>query len=362
MRRKPDIRAVIMAGGSGTRFWPLSRKRIPKQFLPIVGERTMIEDTADRVLPLIPLEKIHTVANNLQTRTIGRLLPGIPKENLIVEPKGKNTAPSLVLATARIYLKNPKAVVVVLPSDHLITRPAVFLKKLEAAAQAVASEDVLATFGIPPAYPSTGYGYIHFKNSGVKRHSGETFYPVEEFTEKPPYDRAIQFLKEGRYLWNSGIFVWRADVFARKLERFAPDLHAHWTKMVAALKTGAKARIDAAFEAMPSISIDYALMEKARGVLVCRGDFGWSDVGAWSSLADIWEKDESGNAFKGESIVLDSRNSLCFNPGRITALVGVKDLIVVNTKDALLVCRKDLDQKVRDILELLSKKGRTDYL
>lgn len=362
MKTESDIRAVIMAGGSGTRFWPLSRKRTPKQFLPIVSARTMIEETARRILPLIPHRKIYTVAGNAQTRTIHSLLPKIPRANLLVEPRGKNTAPSLILATAWIYLKNPDAVVIVLPSDHLITDNPSFLKSLEAAAAAAACEDALITFGIPATFPSTGYGYIHYQKLKARRYSGRDFFHVEAFKEKPSYEQAIEFLREGSYFWNSGMFIWKAGVFARKIERFAPDFYPYWLRILEGLKKNSRAKVASVFREIPALSIDYALMEKAKGVLVCEGNFGWSDVGAWSSLDKIWEKDDSGNAFKGNSVVLDSHGVICYNPDKLTALIGIEDAIVVNTKDVLLVCRKDSDQRVKEILDMLSKKGKTECL
>lgn len=351
-----------MAGGSGTRFWPLSRKRRPKQFLPIISEKTMFEETVERLRPVVPYSKIYAVANRRQTRAIQKMLPRLRKENLIVEPIGKNTAPGLLLATARIYLRNPEAVVAALPSDHLILDNPLFGKKIRAAAEAAHRENSLITFGIPPAFPSTGYGYIHYSGAGQKRVAGENFFEVLEFQEKPGFEQAKLFIESGEYYWNSGMFLWRADVFADQLRRHASDFYSYWVEMLDALKAKSTARIGAIFDEIPSISIDYALMEKARDVLVCEGDFGWSDVGAWSSLAEIWTKDEFGNAFKGEGIILDARNSLCFNPGKLTALIGVQDLIVINTKDALLVCHKGHDQKVRQVLEALAKKGRTEYL
>ena len=362
MKTKSDIRAVIMAGGSGTRFWPLSRKLTPKQFLPIVGARTMIEETARRILPVVPDRKIYTIANGSQTRTIHRLLPKIPRANLLVEPRGKNTAPSLILATARIYLENPNAVVVALPSDHLITDRASFLRSLEAAASAAASEDALITFGIPATFPSTGYGYINYQKLNAKRYLNRDFFRVEAFKEKPSYEQAVEFLREGSYFWNSGMFIWKAEVFARKIERFAPDFFLYWLRILEALKKKSQAKVASVFRQIPALSIDYALMEKAKGVLVCEGNFGWSDVGAWSSLDTIWEKDDNGNAFKGNSVVLDSRGVLCYNPEKLTALIGIEDAIVVNTKDVLLVCRKDCDQRVKELLDRLSKNGKTEYL
>jgi mannose-1-phosphate guanylyltransferase len=354
--------AVIMAGGSGTRFWPLSRGRRPKQFLPIVSPRTMIEETVDRLRPLVRPDRVYTIANAEQTRAIRRLLPRLPRTNALVEPMGRNTAPSLMLATARIFLRNPKAVVAALPADHLIGDPARFRDKLRAGAEAAFAGDYLVTFGIPPSYPSTGYGYIHFDKGGASDVAGQFFHLVRAFKEKPDRDQAVRFLAEGNYLWNSGMFLWRADVFARKLERFAPGLYPFWTRLLKAVARPSPTALAAVFREIPSISIDYALMERAEGVLMTVGDFGWSDVGAWSSLFDIWPRDAAGNAANGELLSIEGRDCLVYNPGKLTALVGVKDLVVVETEDALLVCRKDLDQKVKDVVEALKKKGAPRYI
>jgi len=362
MKAKPEVHAVIMAGGSGTRFWPLSRRRTPKQFLPIVSDRTMVEETVRRIRPVVPNERVYTIANGAQTRALRRLLPGVPSRNLLVEPKSKNTAPSLILATARIYLDNPEGVVAVLPSDHLIADTKTFLKKLGAAAAAAREENALVMFGIPPTFPSTGYGYIHFRKRPVRTYARESFFDVAEFKEKPTYETAEKFVRSGEYFWNSGMFIWRASVFAEKMERFAPEFFPFWRRILDALRTKSRAKLASAFADIPALSIDYALMEKAGGVLVNEGRFGWSDVGAWSSLAEIWEKDGAGNAVKGEAVFLNSRNVLCYNPGKLTALVGLQDLIVVNTKDSLLVCRMDQDQKVKEVLEILRKAGKPEYL
>jgi mannose-1-phosphate guanylyltransferase len=362
MRRGLDVCAVIMAGGSGTRFWPLSRRKTPKQFLPITSERTMIEETFLRILPLVPARKIYTVANAAQSRTIKRLLPRLPEANRMIEPRGRNTAPSLLLATARVYLRNPEAVVVVLASDHLIAKPAAFRRKLAAAAEAAAREESLITFGVRPSFPSTGYGYIHFGRRGARRHRGEPFYRALAFKEKPDLKTAVSFLENGDYAWNSGMFLWRASVFARQLERCAPDFYGYWEKMLEALRRGSRRAMAGIFDEIPVTSIDYALMEKAEKTLVCEGDFGWSDVGAWSSLAGIWRNDDRGNAVKGEAVLLDAEGNICHNPGKITALIGVRDLVVIDTRDALLVCRKDKDQDVKRVLDRLGALGKTEYL
>lgn len=357
-----DLRVIILAGGAGTRFWPVSRKIRPKQFLPIVSEKTMIEETIDRLSSQVPLKNIYTIANPEKTEMIKNLLPDLPDKNLLVEPIGRNTAPSLILATARIHLQDPKAVLAALPADHLIKDSALFLRKLEAAAAAASSGDHLITFGVPPTYPATGYGYIRFSTDHPVHSLDEPFYAVQEFKEKPDLEQAKAFLKKGNYFWNSGMFLWQADIFARKLERFAPEMFSYWKQIQDSLEANDEARIASLFEEIPSISIDYALMEKAEGVLMARGDFGWSDVGAWSSLADIWPQDETGNALRGDNIILDSQECLVYNPDKITALIGVKDIIVVNTEDALLIAHRSQDQKVKDIVGELEKKKKTEYL
>ena len=357
-----DIRVVIMAGGSGTRFWPLSRRTKPKQFLPIISSKTMVEETVERLLPLVPWSRIRTVANAQQTRLIRKLLPKLPARNALVEPSGRNTAPSLMLATAAVYHENPEAAVIVLPSDHLITDNSVFLKQLESGAEAAVREKKLVTFGIRPTHPATGYGYIHVSAEPAAKHRGFPFHDVLEFKEKPDREQAKLFLASGGFYWNSGMFVWTPAVFAAGLAVHAPEFHASWLKLLAALKKRSAAETARVFNSIPALSIDYALMEKARGVLVGPSRFGWSDVGAWSSLLDVWPKDSKRNAAKGETIAVESDGCLVFNPDKLTALVGLKDIIIVNTGDALLVCRKDRDQQVKDVIAALTKAGRKRYL
>lgn len=362
MNSDPRTHAVILAGGVGTRFWPLSRRRRPKQFLPIAAGKTMIEETVARLRPLLPNGRIFTISDSAQARTIRRLVPGLPAENVLTEPVGRNTTASLILATATIYLRDPKAVVFALPADHLISDNALFLKKLRAAAKAAAGADVIVTFGIPPTYPSTGFGYIQFSNRHRRLIGHELFYPVLRFMEKPTLARARAFIKEGRHAWNSGMFIWRADVFAAKLEKYAPEFFPYWVKTLRALEKRDRGGIDTVFREIPARSIDYTLMERAKGILMNQGTFGWSDVGSWVALADIWPKDESGHAVRGDAIFVDSRDCLVYSPKKLTAVVGLKDVIVVDTPDALLVCHKDADQKVRDIIEILRRRHPKKYL
>jgi mannose-1-phosphate guanylyltransferase len=357
-----DVRAVIMAGGSGTRFWPLSRASRPKQFLGIVSRASMVEETVDRIRPLVPGRFVYPVANAAQTRTLRRLLPRLPRANFLVEPLARNTAPSLILATAAAWLRNPAAVVLALPADHLIAKPEAFLRALRAGVETAAREDVIVTFGIRPTHPATGYGYIQYAPDAGRRRGGEEFFPALAFREKPSREKAEAFLAEGGYAWNSGMFIWRADVFARKLQAYAPDFYPFWEASRKALASGNRRALKAAFEAVAPDSIDYALMEKARGVVVCPVDIGWSDVGSWSSLADIWPPDAAGNAARGDIVAVDSRGCIVHNPGGTTALIGVEDLVVVATRDALLVCRKDRDQDVRAVVAELRKRGRNRLL
>jgi mannose-1-phosphate guanylyltransferase len=290
------------------------------------------------------------------------LLPRLPQRNILIEPQGKNTTATLILATARIYLKNPKTVVAALCADHLISKRDVFLRKLEAAAEAAANEEAIVTFGIPPTYPAMGYGYIQVSRRKARTFLGERFFPVREFKEKPGLERAREFVADGRHFWNSGMFIWRADVFGRKLERYAPEFYPYWERILRGLRQKDDRAIRAVFKEIPALSIDYALMEKVEGVLMNRGDFGWSDVGSWSSLAEIWTKDEASNALHGDSLIIDSTSCLLYSPSKLTALIGLEDVIVVDTKDALLVCRRDQDQRVRDIIEALKKKKARKYL
>jgi mannose-1-phosphate guanylyltransferase len=356
--KKRDARAVILAGGRGTRFWPLGRAARPKQFLRITGREPMLLETVRRVRPLIPARRVTLVADADQTRQARKLLPGLSRECFLVEPSARNTAPALMLATARVWLENAEAVIAVLPADHLIRDEARFLRALKAGIEAAARENALVTFGIPPTYPATGYGYIRHDRGKGRRIAGTAFYPVRAFKEKPNLAQADEYLASGDYAWNSGMFVWRAGVFAEKLAAVSPELGRAWQAMVEALRSGSGSKLRKAFALAPALSIDYALMEKAEGVLVADGDFGWSDVGSWSTLLEIWPRDRKGNAVRGETLALDAKNCLVWNPGRLTALVGVRDLIVVDAGDALLVCDAALDQKVKEIVGALKKKRK----
>ena len=355
--RRPPLGVVILAGGSGTRFWPLSRGQNPKQYLKIVSEKSLVEETVSRLKGLVPPSKIYTVAVASQTARLKRLLPSLPEKNFLIEPEARNTAASLLLATGVIYLKNPKTVVVALPADHFISDVAYFREKLLLVAAAAYESRKIVMFGIPPTTPATGYGYIHVSADEVWKYKGENFYHVRGFREKPDLPTALEFVQSGDYYWNSGIFLWRADTFSEQLKLFAPELFAAWIKLLPVLRKNNRKELKRLFQEIPALSIDYALIEKVSGALMSPGDFGWSDLGSWSALYDYLPQDESCNVTRDRLISLDARNNLVLNPGRLTALIGVEDLIIVNAGDALLVCRRDQDQKVKELVERLKKEA-----
>ncbi|MGB9835269.1 MAG: mannose-1-phosphate guanylyltransferase [Candidatus Saccharicenans sp.] len=356
-----DFNVVILAGGSGTRFWPLSRQKKPKQFLKIIKDRTLIEETFRRVNGLVLPGQVYTVAVAQQSKILRRLLPRIPAKNLLVEPEARNTAASLILATASIYLKNPEAVLAVLPADHYVSDVEKFRRKLSAAARAAYQLRKIILFGIPPVSPATGYGYIHCPGQKVGEIDGETFFEVQAFKEKPDLPTALEYLQSGEYFWNSGIFLWRADVFVDHLREYAPELFSAWMKVLRCLRNKDRRELGKVFREIPALSIDYALIEKIPQALMARGDFGWSDLGSWSSLYAYLPQDGECNSFSGKFIGLEAKNCLVFSPKKLTALVGVRDLIVVTTDDAVLVCHRDQDQLVKELVEKLKREG-PEYL
>lgn len=357
-----DLRAVILAGGRGTRFWPLGRSSRPKQFLPIVSGKSMIEETVDRIRQIVPPDRTYFVADAYLSPLIKKLFPEVPPANIIIEPEAKNTGPAVVLATAVIRRENPLAVVAAFPADHRIGNRRLFLKKLKASARAAAREKAIITFGIPPSFPATAFGYINFDKRASGKFLGESFYPVRSFLEKPSLSRARKFLTAGTYLWNSGMFLWTPETFARELSGAAPRLFGAWVKIIEALDKKDQAGLEKAYSQARAVSIDYALLEKARRVMVCRGDFGWSDIGSWSSLLGVWKTDNRGNASRGRALFIDSERCLAYGPDKMTVVIGLKDLVVIDAGDALLICPAGSDQRVREAVEALKKRRQSRYL
>lgn len=356
--------AVIMAGGKGTRFWPRSREKKPKHLLDIVCERTIIQETIDRIAPLIPAENTLIVTGSSHAEELMRQTPQIPRENIIIEPVGRNTAPCIGLAALHIMRKSPDEVMVVLPADHLIADAKQFRHILSVAAEVARQGDFLLTIGITPTCPETGYGYLE---EGVRRTTvqGEDIYQVKSIREKPALAQAKIFLETGGFYWNSGMFVWRVDTILGALKKWLPGLHEGLLQIEPALGTDReKSVVDQVYKKTQSISIDYGVMEKAENVLLIKGDFGWSDMGCWDALWEVSEKDEYGNAAHvgGLFVGVDARNSLIHSPRKLVALVGVEDLIVVETEDSLLICKRGCSQDVKKLVETLDAKKMKDYL
>jgi len=354
-----------MAGGVGSRFWPKSRERSPKQFLEIVGSGTMIQNTAQRIESIVPAKNTYVVTNKLQEELTYKQLPFVPRENILIEPVGRNTAPCIGLAATLIHRSDPKGIMIVLPADHVIQNVNEFLRVLKQAVKVAEASDALITIGIKPSRPETGYGYIQFDeelqvgnpygNEGVLR--------VKTFAEKPNLETAERFLESGDFLWNSGMFVWKAQSILKEIEVHLPDLSAQLKTLDH--KPGTmefKNALEQAYGLIRNISIDYGVMEKAGNVFVARGDFGWSDVGSWDEVVRLASNDNHGNSVKGIVITKDATGNYVDAGDRVVAVVGVEDLIIVATDDAVLVCRKGQSQNVKEIVDYMRRKQMNDRL
>lgn len=344
---------VVMAGGRGTRFWPRSRNARPKQFMAIVGNETLLHQTVHRLDGHVSPDHIFVVTTEDLAAETRRMLPELPSENVIVEPEGRNTAPCLALALVEIERKVPQGVMAVLSADHWIGDRELFLEDLEVAVKHAAWARELVTFGIKPTYPETGYGYIESEGHGP-------VLKVTAFREKPPVEVAVQYLESGRHYWNAGMFVWTLADLRAGLQQHAPEVIA---PLDAWVQGGARPEnLAAAYRQLPRVAIDVALMEKAESVAVVPTRFRWSDVGSWPAAIEFQETDSDGNVTQGETLLLDTRNSAFFGGKRLIAASGVDDLIVVDADDALLICRRDRAQTVKQIVERLKAEGREDLL
>jgi len=350
-----SLHPVIMAGGSGTRFWPLSRKSRPKQFLPLAGTQALLVEAAARVRPLAPPEQTFVVCGQAHAASVRELLPELPAANVLVEPLARNTAPCVALAAAVVAAQDPEGILLVLPSDHHIADAEGFRAALQAASQA-AAEGWLGTIGIRPSHPETGFGYLQ-KGEEV-RPGVLPVHKVARFVEKPNLERAREYFAHGDYLWNAGIFVFRAARILEETRRHLPEM----TEPLAAIasevgKPGFAQALAEHFPKMPSISIDYGVMERAGRIAVVPADFGWSDVGSFPALAGVRAKDEHGNVVSGEAVLVDVEDSVVLAGPKPLALVGLKSVVVVDAGDALLICPKDRAQDVRKIVEALERRG-----
>lgn len=356
------LHAVIMAGGYGTRFWPRSTKAHPKQFLKIFGDRTMLQETVDRIAPLIPVERVWVITNQRYIGLVKEQLPNIPDTNIIGEPVARNTAPCVASAAVLLQNEDPDATMVVLPADHSISEPEKFISILDTAAEKADQDEALITIGIRPDRPETGYGYIEFNKKSGETIKGNEVKKVAQFREKPDLKTARQFIYSGNFLWNSGMFVWKASAILEQFEKHLPDVHSQVELLEPAVGTGKQTEaINTFYQNCPSISIDYGIMEKAETVFVVPGEFGWNDVGSWRAVYDLREKNEQGNVIQSElAKLVDSKNNLVHSENdKIIALVGVENLAVVETEDAILVCNLDKSQGVKQIVESLKENEET---
>ena len=354
--------AVIMAGGKGTRFWPLSRNNRPKHLLNITGEKTIIQYTVDRITPLMARENILIVTGASHGDEIRQQLPQLPAGNILVEPIGRNTAPCIGLAAMHIRKKDPDAVMCVLPSDHLIADTEAFLASLIAARDMAKKRACLVTIGIRPRWAETGYGYM--ERGAVTDTVGKTkVYQVRSFREKPDFAKAEAFLKDGKFFWNSGMFIWKVSTLLDAIERLIPDLYEGLLAIEEGIGTDREVQIlSEVYQNMEPVSIDYGVMEKASDVVMLEGDFGWSDIGSWDALWDVLDKDAKGNVVRGRVIRSGTSNCLVYSPHKMVTLIGVEDLIVVEADDSLLICRRGASQDVKKVVTHLEEKGMKEYL
>ncbi|HRN26569.1 MAG: mannose-1-phosphate guanylyltransferase [Ignavibacteriaceae bacterium] len=351
--------AVIMAGGVGSRFWPRSKKKLPKQLLQIFGDDTMIQATVNRLAGLIDKENIYVITNELQSPEVMNQLKDIPAENIIEEPFGRNTAACIGLASVIIKAKDPDAITVILPADHIIKDVEKFKLTLENAAKFANESKGLVTIGIEPTRPETGYGYIQINDKPVT----ENIFKVLTFAEKPNYATAVRFVDSGDFLWNSGMFIWRCDVILDEIKNLMPDLHEGLITVEKYLTSpNFKEELKKVYAQLKKISIDYGIMEKSTRVFLTKGSFNWSDVGSWEEVYQLSDKNENGNATVGNVYINMVNDSYVYSPDKVTAVIGLDNVIVINDNDNLLICRRDKAQDVKEVVEFLKMNKMDEHL
>ncbi len=353
---------LIMAGGSGTRFWPRSVAKKPKQYLSLFGDKSLIQETVQRFANFIPEESIYVVSAKSQQGVLEEQTTNLPKENLIYEPFGKNTLPAIGLAALFIGEKDPDGIMVVSPSDHLIQNDELFRQTIESAAKIAEEKGGIVTIGITPKHPATGYGYVKTADE-VKIGQTIRSFEVNKFVEKPNLEVATGYLKTGGFYWNSGIFIFKVSVFLDSVKKYAAALYSDLLSI--------KEHIGAAdyeealtkiYGEVESISIDYGILEKADNVFLVQGDFVWNDLGSWEEVYKYDKKDENGNAQTGEAILLDTKNSYVYAPDSLVAVVGLEDVIVVQEGNTILVCKRDRAEDIKAVVGEITKRNLNQYL
>jgi mannose-1-phosphate guanylyltransferase/mannose-6-phosphate isomerase len=366
MKSAPDVYPVIMAGGSGTRFWPLSRHLFPKQLLRIIGEETLIQQTMRRVLNAASADRVLISTNPAQADSIRVQLSEWKdslKDNFVLEPEGRNTAPAIGLAALELVRRNPEAIMLVVPADHVVKGQRAFDEAVALAAE-LAAQGHLVTFGIKPVRPETGYGYIRpNRKVGLGKKGSLRGHPVKQFVEKPNVNKATQYLKSGEYYWNSGMFIWRAATILDEIRRHQPGLARGLDRIRRLIDAGAaRTAIDEEYRKLAPISIDTGVMERSSKAAVVPVAFQWSDVGSWGSLDEVAPKDKAGNVVDGRVVDIDSTKSIIYGDRRVVATIGLTDMVVVDTPDATLVCPKSRAQDVKKIVEILKQQGAPEHL
>ncbi len=359
------LHAVVLAGGKGTRFWPLSTGRRPKQLRRIAGEGTMIQETAGRLAPLVPPSRLWVVTAAEQAAEVARQLPRSPRRSSSSSRAGSNTAPAIALAARHVAAADPEAIIAVLPADHAIRDPDAFRRALAAAAAVAARHPVLITLGITPTRPETGYGYIE-RGARAAEVEGMVFYEVAAFREKPDRETARGYLAGGRHAWNAGVFVFRASVIWDEITAHLPDVARALagSDLIAGDAARRAQALGAAYAGLQPISIDYGVLERSRRTWVVPVDCGWNDVGSWSALHDVLPRDAAGNVVVGDAVLVETRNAVVHaqETAPLVAVIGMEDVVVIATPEAVLVCPRDRAQEVRAIVDELARRGRTDLL
>lgn len=354
--------AVIMAGGEGTRLWPWSRCQRPKHLLNLLGDHSLLKETIKRVRLGFSPHQIFLITQKNQVKGIMEDLPELPGENIISEPWGRNTAPAAGLAAVKLREICGDAVMILLPADHYINQGDKLLAALKAASQVARQENALVVVGVKPTGPESGFGYLHLKDK-LKRLSGQWVYSLDRFVEKPPKKMAESFLKQGGYLWNCGILVTPVAVLLEALKAHLPRLYAGLEKIGQVLGKANEEEVTArVYRRLQGMSLDYGILEKSKRVLAVAGNFAWSDVGCWQALDGLLGKKKSGNIIAARRMTIDTKDCLIYSPQKLVATLGIENLIVVETADSLLVCRKDRSQDVKLLVDRLRKQGLKEYL